>query len=295
MMAKKPPDDSYDLVPPEAPKSQEKAAPPKAVRTELGQERTCHYCGFSFHGPPKARCPDCAAPMDSGTTDQLKFSDPAWVRRVAMGLVLMIPGIAGHIVAAFFRWSITNDERRTTIHLFSAAFLVVAVFVSTWKEPGTKRGMLTLWARIMVLAALGFWIGLFMVFRREDFNMQIVRALICPALICHVALAAMMGIYCGELAMRIPDDGLSWHAIHGGWVVAAANGLLLVLHFLQLTTPVHFMFFTCSFPMIGGLLVIFFWAMVTLLRLALNLRLCAKAGDEIVALRTQRMAAREKK
>jgi hypothetical protein len=293
-MAKKPRDDPYDLAPAEAPRRQEQSAPPKQARTDLGQERHCHYCGLSFHGPPKARCPDCAAPMDSSTTDQLKFADPSWVRRVELGLLLIIPGMVGHIIAAFLRWSITN-EQRTTIHVISAAFLVAAVFVTTWKEPGTKRGMLSLWARIVVVAALGFWIGLFLVFQHEDFSIQVVRALICPALICHATLSALLGVYCGNLAMRIPDDGLSSHSIHGGWVVAAANGLLMGLHFLQLTTKVHFMFFTCSFPMMGGLLVIFFWATVTLVRLALNLRLSARAGDEIVALRTQRMAARTKK
>jgi hypothetical protein len=213
---------------------------------------------------------------------------------VAIGLVLIIPGIAGHIIAAFLRWIITN-EQRTTIHIFSAAFLIVGVFAATWKEPGTKRGQLALWARVVVVAALVFWIGLFLVYQREDPSLEMIRALICPALICHAALSALLGIYCGDMAMRIPDDALHWHALHGGWVVAAANGLLLALHFLQLTTKVHFMFFTCSFPMVAGLLVIFMWASVTLLRLALSLRLSARAGDEIVALRTQRMAARGKK
>ena len=211
--------------------------------------------------------------MDSSTTDQLKFANPAWVRRVAVGLLLIIPGIVGHIIAAFLRWMITN-EARTTIHIFSAAFLIVAVFVTTWKEPGTKRGQLSLWARIVVVAALGFWIGLFLVFQHEDFSIQVVRALILPCaalpggalLPCWACIAVIWPCASRMMrstGMRFTAAGWSPRPMACSWGSISCSSRHLM----------HFMFFMCSFPMIGGLLVIFMWAVVTLVRLALNLRL----------------------
>ena len=49
-------------------------------------ERYCPYCGFTFRGKVKARCPECAAPMDS-PTDLYQFADVGWVRRSVLGLV----------------------------------------------------------------------------------------------------------------------------------------------------------------------------------------------------------------
>ena len=73
-----------------------------------------------------------------------------------------------------------------------------------------------------------------------------------------------------------------------------ACGLLFVIQWLDLTTSVHFMFFTCSFPLVAGVVVIFAWAGITALRLAMDMRVSANAGDAIRAKRLERMAAKKR-
>src|SRR4051812_46851948 len=46
-----------------------------------GKTRECPFCGHTFFGQVKARCPECSAPMDAGAADQLSYSNPVWVRR----------------------------------------------------------------------------------------------------------------------------------------------------------------------------------------------------------------------
>jgi hypothetical protein len=53
------------------------------------------------------------------------------------------------------------------------------------------------------------------------------------------------------------------------------------------------MFFMCSFPLAAGLLAIMAWTILTLLRMFLDMRASATAGDAITARRARRQAAKQ--
>ena len=65
-------------------------------------DRICPHCGQNIFGKTRGgRCPQCAAPLEHAATDLLQFSSPAWLRTMAMGLMMVGAAIVrGHVVGA---------------------------------------------------------------------------------------------------------------------------------------------------------------------------------------------------
>jgi hypothetical protein len=179
----------------------------------------------------------------------------------------------------------------------AALLLAAAVWLLTRPEPA-PRGTPSRWplvTRLVALATMLPWIALaLMIVDILPWSPGLAKALVLLALLGHAALAVLLGFHLSALAARAPDDTLARHAVNAGGATALACALLLVIQALELTTPIHLMFFTCSFPLIAGVLAIFLWASITVLRLGLVMRESARAGDEIKARRLQRMAAQKR-
>ena len=230
--------------------------------------------------------------MDSAT-DLFQFADVAWARRGALGLVLIVPGIAGHVFGAVLLW-MDLPTAKGLAHAVAAVVLAVGVFLATRKEPGpaAKTSSLALWARVCALASMMVWLILGLIAMKLLVTHGMVKPLVLLVLVIQTALAVLLSYVVSGMALRIPNDTLSSHAIYTGWATAAVCATLLVIQELDLITSVHLMFFTCSFPMIGGFMVILCWAMITLLRMGLDMRAAAQAGAAITSRRQQRLAAR---
>ena len=71
------------LAPEPAPAPRAKPAPAETASAVDNTLRTCLHCGYSFRGKPKARCPECAGPMESAS-DLMQFADTGWVRVAEM-------------------------------------------------------------------------------------------------------------------------------------------------------------------------------------------------------------------
>lgn len=58
------------------------------------RSKPCLRCGYSLVKIESARCPECGLPMfiSACGIDALHMSNPAWLRRMRLGLVLMIAG-----------------------------------------------------------------------------------------------------------------------------------------------------------------------------------------------------------
>ena len=293
MAAPTPRDSSYDLAPSQPSRLPSKTQDVSATaRTQLGPQRSCPYCGFAFHGPPKARCPECSAPLDSGQSDLLKFADVQWCRRIANGTLLIVLAFLGHLFAAFLRW-ISDPATESLAHAAAAILMTAAVFIATLREPTPKpaSSRVALSARYTAIAAALFWCMLCLILTELlPASRGIIKTLVLLALVAHATLAMLLNFHFSALAARLPDDDLARHATNSGGVTAIACGLLFGVQFLELTTIVHFMFFFCSFPLIAGVLTIFFWAMVTLLRIAIGMRVSANAGAIITSKRLQRLS-----
>ncbi len=311
-------DSPYDFAdeppPQKRPALPEKPRPPAAARTAPARapdaaaapaapataavERTCPHCGFTFLGKPKARCPECAAALDSSAAELLQFADTGWVRSVALGVMLIVPAIITHIIGCALKWvhSSSATHAKGMFHGTGAVLLLAGVFIATRKEPGSVRGFGSrLSIRLLALFAAVIWgIFLFWAFDAMTLFPGAVKFLLDTVLLTQAVMAVMLGFYFRGLAMRIPDDSLASHTSLTGWCSALACLTMAGLYFLEMTQGFYPSFFMCSFPMVAGFLAIFIWTMITLLRLGLNMRAAAEAGESIARKRIERAAARKK-
>jgi hypothetical protein len=236
-----------------------------------------------------------------GPTDLFQCVDPSWVRASATGLMLLIPGMALHVVGAAFR--IMDAPRpKGLCHIAGAVLVAMGAMLATRKErkPGVNMSesgrvvgpsAMATWVRVLALASLVLWLLLGTHSLRWWGNYDdIPKVPVLLVLLCQGVMAALLAYLVSALATRVPDDSVSTQAIYSGWGTAAVCFTLFMIQWLELTTSIHMMFFTCSFPMIGGFLVILAWASVTLLRLALAMRTAAAIGSEMAARRVQRLA-----
>lgn len=294
-------DNSYDFAPKDEPeKSKDDSSREKPVVNykgpeELQQERTCPHCGFKMYGKLKARCPDCAAPLDHEATDILQFSDTSWLRSVSTGYLLILSALIMHLVAAGLRWNMSAGAIRVTLHIAAALVMVLGVFMATKGEPSRSARLsgLTSVARFAAIGSLLFWIPLtLLAWNMYSFKHEMILFAIC-VLMSQGTLAATLGLYTSGLAARVPDDSLATQAINAGWAVTLACLIMAVLHFLGMSGALILIF--CSFPLIGALLAIFLWAATIPVRIASSLRSAAVAADAIAYRRAEAEAkAREK-
>ena len=105
------------------------------------------------------------------------------------------------------------------------------------------------------------------------------------ALACDGGFAIAFGLYTRALAQRVPDDGLATQSFNLSWMAGSVCVALMAIQALGLAAPEYLTSFLCSFPMIGGFLVVIAWSMVVVLRTSFELRAAAVAGESISAKR----------
>src|SRR5689334_8003695 len=64
--------------------------------TAIAPNTPCRSCGYDLYGlPTDGRCPECGTLVALSTgSDYLRYSNPKWVRRLFVGVRLIIWGIA---------------------------------------------------------------------------------------------------------------------------------------------------------------------------------------------------------
>jgi hypothetical protein len=289
-------DSPYDFAQPQPARTTHIAASARQdarLQPQQQQQHTCLYCGLLVFGNPRARCPECSAPMDDSATDLLQFAEPRWTRSVALALPLIAAAIVGHAAGAFFRWTSPRIVE-ATVHAAAAGILLVGVFLATRPDrqtsaPARQQSLLACLAATVTAIA---WLVLLLI-AMKLLGRAMTKSLLLLAVVAQGFLAAVLGFYARSLAMRLPDDTIAAHARIAGWLTTAVCGTVLVIQFLELTTIVHLMFFMCSFPMIAGFFVALLFAVVTLLRLTVNMLEAARSAQRILTLRQHRMSARD--
>jgi hypothetical protein len=298
---KRPGESSRKAGPPQPAAPPEGGAPAETVKAEE-TERYCPYCGFMFRGKVKARCPECSAPMDS-PTDLYQFAEAGWVRGCATGLMLITAGIALHVAGAVLWWIGTALSTGLT-HMAGAVVVAVGVMLAmrqerplkfaTWGEvPAPKPSALAPWVKMLALASLALWLAAGILTLRAGEEGSVPKWPLILVLLCQAVLAALLAYVASGMATRVPSDTLASHTTHAGWATAIVCLNMLLLQGMGLVAPSYLMWFMFSFPLIAGFAGILGWAVVTLLRLALEMRAAAAAGAEIAARRAQRMVGRK--
>ncbi len=253
-------------------------------------ETTCRFCGFIMKGPPKPRCPECAAPMDKSVADLIKFADSAWVRGLSTGLLLITVAIALHAGGAGLRYG--SIPAAGAAHVLAAAIFAAGTFMLTRARPdqpesnvGAKMaragsiGVLILWLPVMALTFKP--IGTYIVLR---------KTLLISTLLVQALCAVIIGYHAARLASNIPDDSLPAQSINSGWLVLVLCVFFTLVQVLDLSLAGYMTLFFCSFPLIAGLIVAAVWVIITAIRMALELKTSAVEGEAIQVRRAQRAA-----
>ncbi|MCC6322052.1 MAG: serine/threonine protein kinase [Phycisphaerales bacterium] len=176
----------------------------------LSEPVPCVQCGYELRGlPTAARCPECQRPIEhSLRKDRLIFADPAWLRRIHLGLLIMASAPLVLIIT-LAGLSIT----RLAIHTLPTHYGVWAV------------------SSTMVALVLGA-IGAYFASTRE--SMEGVREPYRPARWGLAAAAAFVGVVLGAFYLRH-----AWDAQSVAWETRLGMIFWLVAGLAMCAIPAH--------------------------------------------------------
>ncbi len=184
----------------------------------------CKHCGYNLRGLNVDRvCPECGTPVGKSVLgDQLRFSDPSWVRNIAKGVNVIL-------------WSVVAG-------ILLGVFSVVVSMVVLGSSGGASTGLMTVFEMLTALPALIYVVGVWLITEPEPSVIEPgswpLRVVLRYAVIVSTAIAILgMGvslfvpeaigvfdivsgvlglvgqilifIYARRLALRVPDYGLA--------------------------------------------------------------------------------------
>lgn len=178
---------------------------------------SCTSCGYNLRGlRAGGLCPECANPIDRSLRgDLLIYADPAWLRRLHLGVRLMLwyvvlsimMGVLGGIVGGLGLPLII-----AMLPALAVGFVYVAsVYCLTTQEPrisGSEESM-TLRNVIRASALVSYAGSLIGVLSMFNGSQPIIE--VCGTVLQGVGLVAVLGIfvYLRRFATRIPDEKLA--------------------------------------------------------------------------------------
>jgi predicted RNA-binding Zn-ribbon protein involved in translation (DUF1610 family) len=102
----------------------------------------CSHCGYNLKGMAKYRhCPECGTPVGrSSHSDQLRYSDPTWLRQLIKGIMWIILGlaIAPLFHVAYFVAALMEVQGEVVIllsHILPMSIHLVGVWLVSKREP----------------------------------------------------------------------------------------------------------------------------------------------------------------
>jgi len=197
--------------------------------SERIEETRCRKCGYNLRGlNTDSRCPECSTPIGlSNNGDLLRYSDPAWVTKLANGIGYVLYGVqACYVPVAFL--SILS-----VINFVSAQLIMVAValgnltgnililagaWLLTEADPSgfgeDSYGTVRKTIRIALAAGLAnSFLGLpTQLMTLAPSTLLFIELLHAVSQLFSLAGMAALFHYLSKLAKRIPDPGASWRA-----------------------------------------------------------------------------------
>ncbi len=292
----------YDFLPREEPERElpEPKLPKRPPEEPVAQrpariepERVCPHCGFEIFGKPRGgRCPDCAAPLDLTATDLLQFADGDWVRTLSNATLLLALGVLLDVGAvAIGRGGLPGVGALG--HVAAAAVGGLGIWIATTEERGigVTTSPTALPARMTSVALLGVWVVAMLMEWRD--RGTAVKGLAIAALALYAIEGLLIAFHLQRLARRIPSNALGAQAVNVAWLLGGVCLVLIPAQAYDVGLAQTMYIFVCVFPLGGLALGVFVWAIVVLVRLGLDLRNAAAAGESIAIRKAQRLAQKK--
>jgi hypothetical protein len=248
------------IAPPTAPESPEESDREVALDNlgRIAESVECRQCGYNLQGLiPSTNCPECAMPIvRSIRGDELRFSDPGWVRILAQGAQVILIGIftvlaggllfgAGVAIYAVTLRGAINPNAIITAASFLALPMVI-IIAGVWRlttpDPGQLETEPTITARKLarwcVLLSL-FAIPMQMMGGNPGIVISPNSNIPTPSLTFQILTIlaqniSVVGFVAGllhlsRLAKRIPNPSLTKQSLIVMWGYGILSGLGLLL------------------------------------------------------------------
>jgi hypothetical protein len=198
----------------------------------------CRGCSYNVKGLSLGgKCPECGTPVGiSIHGDLLRYSDPKWVEKLALGMRLILWGmlitIAALIIAIPLAFMV-NPKLGEIVGFLGGLVVLAGAWLLTEPDPGTHEPSQTVTARRIVRIALLLEVAhnLLSIGLDDDVQPKL-RRLLGLAMIL-LAIAGVIGVfaqlyYLEMLARRIPDEALAKRANQVRWGFGISYGFIMV-------------------------------------------------------------------
>ena len=216
---------------------------------EIISDVICRRCGYNLRGLREAgRCPECGTPIGLSTHgDLLRFADPAWVEKLALGIKYMLWGILVAVVVGILASCLASWLRpgggafQQAIGGIAGLLGLYGAWLLTAPDPSRIGEDRYVTARKVV--RFGLIIGLANhaimagIQASPALSKQVVIFLVIPAVACGlVGVGAEFAkfMYIEKLAGRIPDRKLASLARFLRWAYSIGLAAMVVYGGLML-------------------------------------------------------------
>jgi hypothetical protein len=231
-------DENYDLI--ETPEEDPIDLAPSGLIQDgfepIDYDLSCRHCAYNLRGMTEdGACPECGTSVGRSLLgDQLRFSDPVWVRTLATGMTWIVWGFVLGILLAvalmILGFTIPNLDPYVISAIGSVSSLVM--LVGYWKVTAPEPGVLeapgmTLRSFVRWATVAGAVVSLTSQFAviLDPITAGVVKGI--GGLIGMAGFLALF-VYARRLALRVPDDSLAHQTRVVMWGLVSSLGVLIV-------------------------------------------------------------------
>jgi len=207
-------------------------APPVSIDYDL----SCRRCAYNLRGLSEdSACPECGTAVGRSLLgDQLRFSDPVWVRTLASGMTWIVWGIFLGILLGVLimivEFALPNTDPLTLSLIGSVPSLVA--LVGYWRVTAPEPDVMEV--KALTLRSFVRWTMV----PSAVINLVVLFGIYIDPLIAHsigvlgslIGLAGYLAlfVYARRLALRVPDEGLAHQTRVVMWGTVISLGTLMV-------------------------------------------------------------------